>query len=710
MTQNGQSEEPSPRPAREGIVLPSDGGAPLLPGRQTDHTTPAGGQSWHQPWGPGQVSPGQEQGQGWADAAAPDANAPAPSWGAPSGDPASQYGPPQGSASASYGPPQGADPTYQYGVQRADAAPQWGAPPEPGSGGHLPPPADGAGPLPYQPADARRFPPEGTTTWPQAADAYGAHRATSGYGAPRGTDGYGRPQAPGGPGAPQASGGYGGSPEFAGQPASQAPGGYGSSQARQGRAMPLPPAEGSAPPMPGNLPALQAPGGYGASQAPRAPLGQASASYGAPQPLPGQSGPRLPAERAAQPQPGESGGPGAHAAPLPPEGAGALLPSAGGGMDEGATQYLPPVASVSPVDEGATQYIRPVEAGALPPEAETFSEATRYLDRVRRSGGPGQGPWPAAGAVAGGAGAGGAGAGPMPHSDPDAEATQFIAPVPAQPGGAPFGIRPGAPEDRQPPAEFDNLFRAADSAQATQQLPHIDPPAAPGGRAARREAAHSGSGGDSGRGGRTGSLVPLIAAVGVGLAVLGIGAGALLSGGGGDAGGDENKTAAATEPTADPSASPSADPAKEQAVALDKLLADSNNSRDSVIKAVSNVRMCTNLGQAATDLRNAAKQRNDLVTGLAALSVDKLPNHSRLTAALTSAWKASASADNHYAAWAEQVAGKKGCRKGQARTTNQTQAGNRESGTATIQKAKAAKLWNSIAFTYGLTERQPTQL
>ena len=43
-------------------------------------------------------------------------------------------------------------------------------------------------------------------------------------------------------------------------------------------------------------------------------------------------------------------------------------------------------------------------------------------------------------------------------------------------------------------------------------------------------------------------------------------------------------------------------------------------------------------------------------------------------------------------------------------TTNQTQAGNRESGTATIQKAKAAKLWNYIAFTYGLTERQPTQL
>ncbi len=32
MTQSGQGEEPSARTAREGIVLPSDGGEPLLPG------------------------------------------------------------------------------------------------------------------------------------------------------------------------------------------------------------------------------------------------------------------------------------------------------------------------------------------------------------------------------------------------------------------------------------------------------------------------------------------------------------------------------------------------------------------------------------------------------------------------------------------------------------------------------------------------------
>ncbi|GCB48315.1 hypothetical protein SNL152K_5639 [Streptomyces sp. NL15-2K] len=204
--------------------------------------------------------------------------------------------------------------------------------------------------------------------------------------------------------------------------------------------------------------------------------------------------------------------------------------------------------------------------------------------------------------------------------------------------------------------------------------------------------------------------MPLIAAVGIGIAVLGIGAGALLAGGGDDKGDGKNQTVSATAPATDGSASPSADPAKQQAVALDKLLADSGDSRTSVINAVAAVKSCKNLGQAAKDLRDAAQQRNGLVTSLSALSVDKLPNHAALTDALTKAWKASASADNHYAAWADQAAGKKGCKKGQARVTGQTLAGNRASGTASTEKVKAARLWNEIAKTYGLTQRQPVQL
>ncbi|MFJ2259660.1 hypothetical protein ACIOKD_15205 [Streptomyces sp. NPDC087844] len=599
MTHNGQGDEPSARPAREGIVLPSDGGEPLLPGQTGDRAVPAGGQAWDQPWGPrsapqadewgGAGAAGGTGGPGGADGAAQAPDTQISSWSAG----------PQGAGG------QGAPDSGWYGAQ--DQGGQWGAAPQT-PGGAIPRPQQQ--PQQHQQQPQQQF--DGRT-----GNGYGVSQAQNPAGA-HGQGGYGYPDVSGaGPGA-------------------------------------LPPA-----------------------------------------------------------------------AP----------------MDEGATQFLPPVTAAAPMDEGATQFLPPVGPGALPPEmpaagaagaGAASGDSTRYLGRV-----PSDGPGPLPAAV-----------------DPDAQPTQFMAPVPSQPGGAGLGVRPGAsgqgPDDRQqPPAEFDNLFRA-DAAGATQQLPPVDQPRArrgrqpggaspefgtpagfgtpggfgasggasggagapagpegPGGRGARRAAAD----GDHGRGGRSRSRVPLIAAVGVGIAVLGIGAGALLSGGGGEEDkGDENTTVAATASATDGSGSSSAGPEEKQAVALDKLLADSGNSRDSVVKAVDNVRKCSNLGQAASDLRNAAEQRTGLVTRLAGLSVDKLDNHAQLTAALKSAWKASAAADTHYAAWADQAAGKKGCNKGQARSTGQTAAGNRESGTATTQKAKAAKLWNSIAQTYGLTERQPGQL
>ncbi|MFJ5310136.1 hypothetical protein [Streptomyces sp. NPDC088350] len=356
--------------------------------------------------------------------------------------------------------------------------------------------------------------------------------------------------------------------------------------------------------------------------------------------------------------------------------------------DEGATQFLPPVPAVG-MDEGATQFIPPVVPGALPPEVH---------------------------------------AGPMPQaSHPDAQPTQFLPPVPAQ-GAAPgYGAQPGGSGERQPPVEFDNLFRGGSGSEApagsTQQIPRYQQPPQPERQGyaqpsyaqpsyAQPSYAPPGGGGpgaaqgdDGGRGGRR-SRVPLIAGVGVGIAVLGVGAGALLSGGGGKS--DANKTVAAT--SAASSSSAGTDGAKEQAVALDKLLADSGGSRASVINAVGNVKACNNLDGAASDLRDAAKQRTELVTKLSGLTLDKLPSNEALTTALTKAWKASASADTHYAAWADQAAGKHGCKKGNARTTGQTAAGNAASGTASNQKVKAAALWNTIAKTYGLTERQPTQL
>ncbi|MER8015633.1 hypothetical protein ACIQ7S_22055 [Streptomyces griseoluteus] len=369
-----------------------------------------------------------------------------------------------------------------------------------------------------------------------------------------------------------------------------------------------------------------------------------------------------------------------HSAPLPPmdEAATQFMPPVGPGAGqgpEGATQYLPPVPSGG-ADQAATQYIPPVASGALPPEATGDDGRQGY-----------------------------------PQPSAHEAATQYIPPYQAGADGA----------DRQPPAEFDNLFRGApygaDAAQgSTQQMPRVPAPeprppapvvsAQP---AYRPPMDHGDDGGRRG-GGRTGSRVPLIAAVGVGIVVLGIGAGALLSGGGDD--GDDNRPVASSTPASgqpSPSAS-AADPAQPQAAELDKLLADSGNSRSAVIQSVERIRQCQDLDQAATDLRGAAKQRADLVTRLGKLSVDKLPNNAELNAALTAAWQASAAADNHYAAWARQAKSKKVCAKGHARTTDHTRAGNAQSGTASAQKAKAAQLWNAIATKYGLSTRQPTQL
>ncbi|GAA3845026.1 hypothetical protein GCM10022403_091190 [Streptomyces coacervatus] len=595
MTQSGQGEEPSPREAREGIVLPSDGGEPLLPGMlgAQGPTGPqagpyAGPQSGHY----GGPQPGNSAGP--------------------------QAGPYNGQQAGSYGGHQ----TGPYGAPQTPAAAPpggqaWGTPWGPDQQqSPAPPPGEG---WPTPPAQAWGAPDQQQSPPP---DQWGAPASGA------------LPTE----GAPAPS--YGGQPAISQPPASP----------------PLPPADPYGASAPG---AALPPAGHGG---PAAPLPPAD-SYGAGAP----GAPLPPAHPGAYGPPAISGG-----------FAGSALPPA---ADDGATQYIPPVAAVSDM-EGATQYIPPVAPGALPPEVGgggSVSEGTQFL-------------------------------GHAPHAvGPDSEATQYIPPVTGQ---APYGMPQGG--DRQPPAEFDNLFRSAPGgespAQATQQLPRFQQPPQQAAYAPHQPAyAPPGDDGGSGRGGRSGARVPLIAAIGIGIVVLGVGAGAMLSGGGGD-GKDKNQTVSATAPATDGSASSAVDAAKQQAVALDKLLADSGSSRASVIQAVASVKGCNNLGQAASDLRGAAKQRTELVTRLSGLSVDKLPNHAALTTALTKAWQASAAADNHYAAWADQVGGKKGCRKSQARATGQTRAGNAASGTASQQKVKAAQLWNAIAKTYGLNQRQPVQL
>lgn len=453
-------------------------------------------------------------------------------------------------------------------------------------------------------------------------------------------------------------------------------------------------------------------GGYGYPQAPGQqyqPPQQQQQQYQA-QPLPQAQPP--------QQQYGAPQGGGYGAQPLPAE-----TPPPGAAD---ATQYIPPVPAAGAAD--ATQYIPPVppqyhqgqNPGGLPPERP--AESTQYLGGV-------QPPPPA-------------------RATSDADATQFIAPVPAQdaqgpgdipaaPPGAPYGIRPGAPGDRQPPAEFDNLFRseapgAGQVPDETQQLPQFDPAAGPAAGPVRGRGVPPGRGrqggtpppygqpprgpqepsGPQGRAAarRKSSPIPLIAAVVVGCAVLGLGAGWLMSGDDGKKQDGNQTVSSESSPSGPGQDEQPADPAEPQAQELDKLLAESNDSRAAVISAVESIKTCENLDKAVGDLQGAADQRRDLVTRLKGLTLDKLPQHGQLSSSLTKAWQASASADDHYATWAAEAKTKKGCKGGKARTTKAASEGHVASGEATAAKRRASTLWNGIATKYGLTERAPTEL
>ncbi|WP_328676508.1 hypothetical protein OG905_22680 [Streptomyces sp. NBC_00322] len=503
----------------------------------------------------------------------------------------------------------------------------------------------------------------------------------------------GMPDMSGGQGAQGAQDGWGQAPQpgYGGQPQEPQPG-YGAHAQPQGTHA-LPPHE----------PAAQ--DGYGAQPLP-APGAPAQAGYG---------GQALPPAGPPSQEPAPHAGYGGQA--LPPQGPGTPsgYPQGPAPDAEYGTQVLPaqpgaygaqpqrqplpdalPPHAAAGADSDATQYIPPVPPGALP--GQNPAESTQFLGAV-----PGLGP----------------------ASGPDADATQYIAPVPPAPTAAPFGIRPGAPGDRQPPAEFDSLFRTEASADripdSTQQLPRFEAPRVqiqqPHQQRQQQQQQqyqqpqYEPHDLDPEPHARKSSRMPVIAAVVVGCAVLGLGVSMVMFSG--DDKKDDSGTGqnvAATSPAPSNSPQSAADPAKAQAEALDKLLADSNNSRSVVIRSVENIKRCQNLDQATTDLQGAAQQRRGLVTRLQGLTVDKLPSHAELTSALTRAWQASASADDHYAAWAQQVKDKKGCKDGKARNTGQTALANRASGDASKAKKEASGLWNDIAAKYGLTKRRSEQL
>lgn len=156
------------------------------------------------------------------------------------------------------------------------------------------------------------------------------------------------------------------------------------------------------------------------------------------------------------------------------------------------------------------------------------------------------------------------------------------------------------------------------------------------------------------------------------------------------------------------SASQSSQPGRQQAAqSLSALLSQSVADRSSIVNAVSDVNQCgPSLSQDQQTFNSANASRQTLLSQLA-----NLPGQSELPApmlqALTSAWQASAQADQDFAQWAGDES--QGCIQNDHSNSNY-QAATGPDSRATTGKRTFASLWNPIASEYGLATYQWDQL
>lgn len=197
-------------------------------------------------------------------------------------------------------------------------------------------------------------------------------------------------------------------------------------------------------------------------------------------------------------------------------------------------------------------------------------------------------------------------------------------------------------------------------------------------------------------------------AVVAGCAVVGIVVAAAFAGGGSPKGATAAGSTASTAASSAASGSTSASAAMTQAKAMSDLLATASHSRAAVISAVNDITHCQNLDQARQNLSTAAGLRKQLVDQLGSMQTDQLKDGAALVAALQQGWKASESADSHYASWAAESKGS--CAKDNKPRNGGRNAADAASGTASAAKAKASRLWNAIAADTGLPKLSATQL
>jgi serine/threonine protein kinase len=164
-------------------------------------------------------------------------------------------------------------------------------------------------------------------------------------------------------------------------------------------------------------------------------------------------------------------------------------------------------------------------------------------------------------------------------------------------------------------------------------------------------------------------------------------------------------TPAASSHSAAASRRPSASSlASRQAAAVSSLLGSSAATRRSLEGAVAEVRSCTSLGRATSQIRTVVGQRSTEYSRVAALSVNDLVGGVVVKSDLLAALRASLAADRDYLTWARQQR-RSGC-------TPTAQSGAYATAISADSQAGLAKhtfvrAWNPIAAKYGLPQESP---
>ncbi|MEE1787785.1 hypothetical protein PUR71_33485 [Streptomyces sp. SP17BM10] len=158
--------------------------------------------------------------------------------------------------------------------------------------------------------------------------------------------------------------------------------------------------------------------------------------------------------------------------------------------------------------------------------------------------------------------------------------------------------------------------------------------------------------------------------------------------------------------TPSPTATTAGPNAKAQAGALDDLLTQGESAKAPIGSAVAKVSSCPakpDIADAAQVFDNGAKQRDELLRKLGALSASDVPGGADAIQSLKSAWQLSADIDRAYAAWARSVANQ-GC-SGTAPTTADKKHADELNPQATQAKKDFVTKWKPIADAFGLTAR-----